>query len=80
MNAKLSDLHLSSETIIGSELSLGIMDIATAHMFLLRFFAVKPYQRNDSFIIAAAALLLASKTENKPRALGEIARISWKHW
>lgn len=77
---KLRDAACSVISDAGSELNLGIMDVATAHMFLLRFFAVKPYQRNDSFIIAAAALLLASKTENKPRALGEIARISWKHW
>ena len=57
-----------------------MMTVAVAQSYLVRFFAVKPYQQNDNFIIAVAALFVASKTENKPRALADIAHASWRHW
>lgn len=56
------------------------MTIATAQAYFMRFFALKAYQMNDSFIIAVAALFVASKTENKPRALADIAHACWRQW
>lgn len=64
----------------GKTLDQGIMTIATAQAYLMRFFAIKPYQKNDSFIVAVAALFVASKTENKPKALADIAHACWRHW
>ena len=56
------------------------MSIATAQMYLMRFFACKTYHQNNNFIVAVAALFVASKTENKPRPLHQIAHACWKHW
>lgn len=72
--------HLALATAAGKTLDQGIITIAIAQTYLVRFFAIKPYQRNDSFIVAVAALFVASKTENKPRALADIAHACWRHW
>lgn len=58
----------------------GIVSIATAQVYFVRYFAFKDYQQNDHFIVAVAALFVASKTENKPRPLNQIAHACWRHW
>ena len=48
--------------------------VITAFLFAARYFALRSYARNDRFVIGTAALFLATKVGDEPRALEAVLR------
>lgn len=64
----------------GLRLKLPQWVIARATIDCHRFYAVKSYKRNHRFLVSAASLLLAAKSEDCPRPLHDILVVCWEVW
>lgn len=51
---------------------------ASALTFLHRYFSVRSLLASDCYIIGAACLLLATKSEDQTRAVQDIIKYSWR--
>jgi len=61
--------------VAGQEaLRLSPPTVITAFLFAARYFALRSYARNDRFVIGTAALFLATKVGDEPRALEAVVK------
>lgn len=56
----------------GLKLKLHRMAVATAHVFLHRFFARQSFRKHDRFTVAQACVFLAAKVEEHPQKLQKV--------
>lgn len=63
---------------VGRVLKLPRVAVATAMVFFHRFYAKHSFTQHDRFEVAAAAILLAAKTEESPKKLNVVIEESYK--
>ncbi|PRW33321.1 cyclin-T1-3-like isoform X1 isoform A [Chlorella sorokiniana] len=63
----------------GVVLSMDIVAISSAIVFLHRFYATKSIVRNDPFLFAVACLYLGGKVEDSPKSVRDVLMACCKH-